>query len=163
MKSKNDLAKNIGIYTIGNVGSKIFSYVIVLVYSYYISTEELGYYDLIHTTLSFVSPIILFEITEGAYRFVLSRSVDEKEIVIGTSILFLIISLMIAEVVFIVIASKMELRFKWWIALLIASTHLYLLLHEIVCVFIPVFLPTWTYASKTMTSIPGMPTCFQSA
>ena len=45
MVGRSKLASNTVIYAIGNFGTKILSYVMVLVYSYYITPEELGYYD----------------------------------------------------------------------------------------------------------------------
>ena len=45
MSREKALIKKTAIYAIGNLGSKILAYIMVLVYSYYISTDDMGYYD----------------------------------------------------------------------------------------------------------------------
>ena len=71
MKSSSKLAKNTAIYAIGNFGTKILSYVMVLVYSYYITPEELGYYDVVLTTISMIQPLVIFQLNDGVFRFLI--------------------------------------------------------------------------------------------
>ena len=44
MSQEGQLAKNTIIYAIGNFSSKVLGYIMILVYSYYLHSEELGYY-----------------------------------------------------------------------------------------------------------------------
>lgn len=75
------LAKNIIIYAIGNFSTKILTFLIVPLYTHYISTSEMGVYDLIVTTLTFLSPVVLFQLTDGVYRWLLDKSKKETEII----------------------------------------------------------------------------------
>lgn len=44
------------IYAIGNLGTKILTFLIVPLYTYYINTSDMGDYDLLITRLLFTPP-----------------------------------------------------------------------------------------------------------
>ena len=46
--------KNLGIYAIGSVGAKLIMFVLVPIYSFFVSPEELGYYDVCFVTVTFL-------------------------------------------------------------------------------------------------------------
>ena len=76
--NSNKLVKGTIIYAIGNFGTKILAFLIVPLYTYYISTSEMGNYDLVTTTVSLLTPIITMRISDAAYRQYLSwRSFTE--------------------------------------------------------------------------------------
>ena len=83
MKSSSKLAKNTAIYAIGNFGTKILSYVMVLVYSYYITPEELGYYDVVLTTISMIQPLVIFQLNDGVFRFLIESKKEQNKAIIG--------------------------------------------------------------------------------
>lgn len=91
MSSSKKLFKNTLIYTVGNFGSKILSFLLLPILSYYLLKEELGIYDLIITTVSFFVPLITLQLGEAAYRWLLASNSDsEKQLVILSSSVFLI-------------------------------------------------------------------------
>ena len=61
MSREKELVKKTGIYAVGNLGAKVLSYVMVLVYSYFILPDEMGYYDLIITTVAMIQPLVIFQ------------------------------------------------------------------------------------------------------
>ena len=79
MSQSRKLIKNTLVYAIGNIGSKVLAYVMVLVYSHFITADDLGYYDLILTTIAMIQPIIIFQISDGVYRFVITSDEDERK------------------------------------------------------------------------------------
>lgn len=80
MKSKSDLLlKNTFIYTIGNFGSKLLSFALVPIYSFYLTKADLGYYDLILTSLSLAVPFITLQIADAAYRWLVEEQEDEQK------------------------------------------------------------------------------------
>lgn len=85
MKSSSKLAKNTAIYAIGNFGTKILSYVMVLVYSYYITPEELGYYDVVLTTISMIQPLVIFQLNDGVFRFLIESKKEQNKAIIGNN------------------------------------------------------------------------------
>ena len=56
------LAKNIGVLTISNFATNLLSFFLVPLYTYILSTEEYGSYDLINTTIGLMVPILTINI-----------------------------------------------------------------------------------------------------
>ena len=77
-KSK-DLIKGIAIYGIGSMGSKILSFLLVPLYTYYIATGDMGVYDLLHTTIGLLTPVITMQISDAAFRWMI-REPKEKRV-----------------------------------------------------------------------------------
>lgn len=75
MSKESTLVKNTIIYAVGNFGSKILSFLLLPFYTYYLSTDDYGYFDLITTTISLLTPIITFQIYDGLYRYLLIQKV----------------------------------------------------------------------------------------
>ena len=71
-----NLIKGTGIYAIGTFGSKILSFLIVPLYTYYIATEDMGVYDLLISTVSLLSPIVTMQISDAAYRWIIRNDGD---------------------------------------------------------------------------------------
>lgn len=83
------LIKKTGLYFIGNLSSKILSALLIPIYAFYITTNDLGYYDYTQTIMGVLIPVVFIAIWESILRFVLSES-DEarKRTVIATSACF---------------------------------------------------------------------------
>ena len=65
MNKENRLVKNVILYTIGNLGSKVLVMLIVPIYTHYMNPAEIGYYDLIVTLAGLICPVIMLSIHEG--------------------------------------------------------------------------------------------------
>lgn len=65
------------IYAIGTFGTKILSFLIVPLYTYYIIPSDLGDYDLLLTTVSLLSPILTLKISEATYRWIIKKQENE--------------------------------------------------------------------------------------
>lgn len=71
MANKKQLIKGTIIYAIGNFGTKILSFLIVPLYTYYISTSEMGNYDLLNSTVNLLIPIVTLQIFDAAFRWMI--------------------------------------------------------------------------------------------
>lgn len=89
-RTKN-LIKGTGIYAIGTFGTKILSFLIVPIYTYYIVTEDMGLYDILMSTINLLTPIITMQISDAAYRWIL-RDEDRQDLYIRTTIQVLVIN-----------------------------------------------------------------------
>ncbi|WP_183568330.1 oligosaccharide flippase family protein [Mucilaginibacter sp. SP1R1] len=74
------LLKNTIIYSIGNLGSKLLSFLLVPLYSFYLSKSDLGYYDLIITTMSLLVPFVTVQISDATYRWLIEYKNDALKI-----------------------------------------------------------------------------------
>ena len=70
-KRNKVLLKGTIIYAIGNFGTKILSFLIVPLYTFYISPADLGAYDILVSTVSLLSPMITLRISEATYRWMI--------------------------------------------------------------------------------------------
>lgn len=103
MKKKyNSLIKNIGLFTIGSIGSKIITFLLLPLYTSILNTSDYGKVDLIQTTAQLLIPILLLSIQDATLRFSMDPKY-KKEDVLSTTIninikgsLILIIGLIIA-------------------------------------------------------------------
>lgn len=74
------LMKNIGLLTISSFGTKIFSFVLIPIYTSILSTSDYGLYELYRTTVSLSIPILTLNIAESVMRFSLDKSSNVKDI-----------------------------------------------------------------------------------
>lgn len=69
MSKSTQLAKNTILYAIGSLGTKLLTFLIVPLYTYYIDTSNMGVYDAIITAVSLLAPVVVWSIYEGTYRW----------------------------------------------------------------------------------------------
>ena len=74
------LAKNVGILTISNFASKILIFLLVPLYTDILSTEEVGVFDLIVSTVSLLIPILTVNIVDAVMRFAMDKTKSKNEI-----------------------------------------------------------------------------------
>lgn len=74
MKVETTLLNNTAIYAVGNLGSKVLSFALVPIFSFFVSKEDLGLYDLFLTSISLFFPIVTIQLSEAMYRWILSES-----------------------------------------------------------------------------------------
>lgn len=116
MNKENTLVKNTIIYAVGNFGSKILSFILIPFYTYYLSTNDYGYFDLITTTVSLLTPIITFQIYDGLYRYLLdSKSHDESASIISNSLFITVRNLILFSVGYIVFIQFKSFRYEYLI------------------------------------------------
>lgn len=80
-KKKKEIVKGTIIYAIGSFGSKILSLLIVPLYTFFIMPEQLGIYDLMLVTVNLAVPIITFQITDAAYKWIADNYKERKHII----------------------------------------------------------------------------------
>ena len=93
-RRSKDLFKNIGLLTLGNFTTKLLSFFLVPLYTSVLTTEEYGIYDIIHTTIVLLVPVLTINIQESVLRFSLSKEENESDI-LKTGIRFVNLSLVI--------------------------------------------------------------------
>lgn len=71
------------LFTIGNLGSKLITFLMLPLYTYKLTTEEFGATDLIQTTAGLLIPIIYLSIFDAVLRFGMEKNIDEKKILVN--------------------------------------------------------------------------------
>lgn len=68
------LSKKIGLYAIGKFGSKILTFLLVPLYSYYLNKEEFGYYDLVITGINLIVPFVTLQVSDSVFRWLITST-----------------------------------------------------------------------------------------
>lgn len=88
MNIANRLFKTSVIYFIGQVFTKLISFILLPLYTNYVKVSDYGYYDLSISLLSVVVPVVFMEIWTATLRFSLERENDQgKRIVVNNSLI----------------------------------------------------------------------------
>lgn len=83
------LLKNVGILTISNFASKILVFLLVPLYTSVLSTENVGIFDLIVSTVSLSIPILSLNIVDAVMRFSMDKTNSKEEVaVVGIKFVF---------------------------------------------------------------------------
>lgn len=91
------LTSNLGIFAIGNLGSKLISFILIPIFTRYMSTAHFGQVDLITTTVNMLLPIVALSIADAVFRFVMDTDADVKAI-FSTSLSFTLCTFLLAIV-----------------------------------------------------------------
>ena len=70
------LAKDIVIYGIGNIGSKLLTFLLIPFLTFFIERGEMGYYDLAVTTIMLLLPVLTLQMREPLFRFLINNDDD---------------------------------------------------------------------------------------
>lgn len=81
------LAKNVGLMTIGQFGSRILSFLLVPLYTSILSTADYGTFDFYSTIIQLLVPVLTLNIYDGILRFALDREEDINQVyAVGCSV-----------------------------------------------------------------------------
>ena len=77
---EKDLVRNTLLFTVGNAGAKLLMLIIVPLYTYYVSTEQMGQFDLVNTYVGLFSPLACLALHEGLYRWLLDTNTKDNDV-----------------------------------------------------------------------------------
>ena len=117
---------DIFIYAIGNLGSKLITFLLVPLYTYFISPDDFGYYDIVLTLTFLAMGIITFQLRDGTFRFLLDNE-DEytRRGVVSFSYKLLSQSSLAVLLVGIIFSFFYEIRDWGWIIAFVITLSLY--------------------------------------
>lgn len=117
---------DIFIYAVGNLGSKLITFLLVPLYTYYISPDDFGYYDIVLTLTFLAMGFITFQLRDGTFRFLLDNE-DEytRKSVVSFSYKLLTQSSLVVLVMGIVFSFFYEIRDWGWIIAFVITLSLY--------------------------------------
>lgn len=128
MSREGKIVKNIIVYSIGNFGSKILAYIMVLVYTHYITASELGYYDIVLMTISLLQPFVLMMFDDGIYRWMIDDDQDNKTLIISTCLKTIFVTTGLSIVIFLLLGLHFSFPYTIGIALYMGTSMLYQML-----------------------------------
>ncbi len=99
------LLKGTLIYAVGNIGSKLLMVLMLPLYSFFLSKEDFGYYDLSMTILFLLASCVTFDMKDGVFRFLLDNNSEEHRRNVVSSSFYIIfrnsiVSIIVASILF---------------------------------------------------------------
>ncbi|WP_368259926.1 oligosaccharide flippase family protein [Clostridium paraputrificum] len=132
MNKEKRLIKNTLIYAIGNMGSKLLTFLLIPLYTEYLSSGEYGTFDLIVNTVTLLMPLVTFQLSEGIYRYILTENDNKKiEKYISNGILVIIRNIIIFTIVYYIFCVFAVFKNKLGIYIYFVSMCLYTLWSQI--------------------------------
>ena len=122
-KKNQSLMKGMLIYAIGNFGTKILSFLIVPLYTYYISTADMGTYDLLISTIRLMTPIITLQIADASYSFMIRDRIDHR-LCVASSMQLLLFNSAISVLVIVGVNLFFPIPYFWDFILLSVTTNI---------------------------------------
>lgn len=81
MTNRNEnLVKNVILFAIGNIGSKILQIILVPVYTRVMSSAEYGTVDVMQAIVSLLIPIFSFTIYEAVFRYAMDKDYNKRDV-----------------------------------------------------------------------------------
>lgn len=129
MREKKLIINSI-LYFFGSLGKGVASIVVIFMASFYISPSDMGVYDLVISTITLLQPIIIFQINDGVYRWLLEKPEDKENIIIcGFKTVYR--NLVVADLIMIILLFFIDMRHKLLIAIVLNLNCIYPLLQQI--------------------------------
>lgn len=87
MNESKRLIRNTGIIAVGNISTKLVSFVLLPLYTAILSSEEYGVFDYVIAIATFVVPFITLMMDESIFRFLIDcRTEEDKKRVVSQSV-----------------------------------------------------------------------------
>ncbi len=81
MSSRNEnLIKNVLLFAIGNIGSKLLQIILVPIYTRVMSSAEYGTVDIMQSIVSLLLPIFSFTIYEAVFRYAMEKDYNKQAV-----------------------------------------------------------------------------------
>ena len=107
------LIRTFSIYAIGTIGVKIIAFLLVPLYTHYLSREEMGYFDIAISAILFIVPLITCDLRDGVFRFLMDPEYKLKHHEINNFVLKLLIRNCLFVVFFTIILAP-TIKINYW-------------------------------------------------
>jgi len=116
--------KDIGIYAIGNIGSKLITFLMVPMYTHYVAKSDFGYYDLCLTVCMLLVPFVTLQLRDGAFRFLLDcDDTVQRQRIVSFVARVMLVTMTVSILVAVVMALFTDIRYLWYaVGMLIAMS-----------------------------------------
>lgn len=119
MSRGNEFFKNTVILFIGIFFTKVIQYLLLPVYTSYLTTSEYGQFELYNTIITLLIPIIGLQADQGVFRFLINKRDNNKETkeIISSAFYFVVSSIIFYLLLFLVFNKFVSVSYKWLIVL----------------------------------------------
>lgn len=131
MSKQKELIKNTLIIGLGKVSTQLISFLLLPLYTFFLSPNEYGTVDLVITYIALIVPTVTLQLEMSSFRFLVDVREDEaqKKLIVSNVLRLVLPILIILAVGFGVIASLLSIPYATLVALIVVATifsHLFL-------------------------------------
>lgn len=132
MDKKASLAKKSIIYSIGNLGTLAINFFLVPLYTFFLSKEDLGFFDLLASSLVLASPLFFGHIELAVLRWILANK-DEttmKRVTSNFMAVFLI-GMLVFTLIYFLIGQLIDLKHFYYVYVYLVSNFIYIVFKQV--------------------------------
>lgn len=118
--------KDLGVYAIGNLGSKLITFLMVPLYTYYINPSDYGFYDICLVLVFAAVPLMTLQLRDGTFRFLIEDNSERNRQAVATfAYKVMATTTVIALLVGVVLALFHPIRYMWHVVALLVVMSFY--------------------------------------
>ncbi len=112
-----ELAKNTLILTIGKISTQAVSFLLLPLYTAYLSKDDYGIVDLISTITTLLYPIVNMQIEQAVFRYMVVNRNDTEQTskIISTGLCFSLFQIILFSLLFLIGSPFMDSPYKWFL------------------------------------------------
>jgi O-antigen/teichoic acid export membrane protein len=120
------LFKDVLIYGVGNLGTKLITFILFFAYTFFIAPDNLGYYDIVLAIVFFLTPFVSLQLQVGIFRFLLGeKDENNRKTIISKSYRMMIMTTIITSILFAIIMFFVDIRYGFYIFGLLLAHSFY--------------------------------------
>lgn len=118
MSREKQLVKNTVIVAVGKICTQFISFFLLPLYTAMLSTEEYGTVDLLNTYISLLLPLIILQIDQGIFRFLIDarESEEEKKSLISTTVIIVTLQSIAYLIIYAIVGQFINNEYKYFLA-----------------------------------------------
>lgn len=123
MKKQKELIKNTIILGIGKLSSQFISFLLLPLYTFFLSTEEYGFVDLVTTYVILLAPTLTLQLELAIFRYLIDFRDDDnqkKKIITNSYSLVFFISLFLS-IIFIIVSSIFSIKYSGYLLFIVLA------------------------------------------
>lgn len=106
--------KSVGVYAIGNIGSKLITFLMIPLYTFFVNPADFGYYDLCLNSVMLLATFASLQLRDGAFRFLVDCKTEQEQTrVVSVSLKLLLRSFSISLLLTLLMALFYPVRCLW--------------------------------------------------
>ena len=118
MSEKKDLFKNTLIIGFGRLAAQFVSFLLLPLYTYYLTQEEYGAVDLIISYITLLAPLLILQLDRAAFRYLIDARSDQAKVkrVVSSTLVIALISVVIVLALYFMVNMVIDMPYARLIA-----------------------------------------------
>ncbi|MGM9804675.1 MAG: lipopolysaccharide biosynthesis protein [Muribaculaceae bacterium] len=109
------MLRNLGIYAVGSIGSRLIMFMIVPIYSFFIAPSDFGYYDICFAVVMLVFPVISMQLRDGSFRFLLDAKTDaERTQIVSYTMFAMLRNTVVCVTIGVFMHILFDIKYMWY-------------------------------------------------